>query len=334
MSAALFTSVERAATILTDGGLVALPTETVYGLGANAFDPVAVAKIFAAKDRPFFDPLIVHLADIGWLPRVVSHISPVARQLAERFWPGPLTLVLPKSDAVPDLVTSGLGSVGVRVPDHDLMRQVLRAANVPVAAPSANPFGRLSPTTADHVWQQLGNRVDAILDGGPCRIGIESTILGIDGERVTLLRPGGVPLEEIEELIGRVRLPAAEQSKQPLAPGMLESHYAPRTPLTVVSEVPLTAPRPRTGLLAFRKTELCSRFAAVEILSPTGDLLIAASNFFQALHRLDAAGLDEIVAERFPDAGLGRALNDRLQRAAFRVPGEQRMSDATGIASE
>lgn len=180
-------TIERAADVLREGGLVALPTETVYGLGANAFDSVAVAKIFAAKDRPFFDPLIVHVPDIHWLPRVVQSFPPVAKQLAERFWPGPLTLVLPKADAIPDLATSGLATVGVRLPDHDLMRDVLRKADVPVAAPSANPFGRLSPTTAEHVRMQLGHRIDGIVDGGPCRVGIESTILQIEPERVTLL---------------------------------------------------------------------------------------------------------------------------------------------------
>ena len=197
-------SVEHAASILRAGGLVALPTETVYGLAANALDPVAVAKIFAAKERPFFDPLIVHLAELSWLPKVASEFPPIAQKLAKRFWPGPLTLVLPKTDAVPDLVTSGLPNVAVRIPDHELTRKVLRLADVPVAAPSANPFGRLSPTTAEHVRRQLGDRVDAILDGGPCRVGVESTILKIDGNRATLLRLGGAPIEEIESLIGPI----------------------------------------------------------------------------------------------------------------------------------
>jgi len=311
-------SVEYAAAVLRAGGLVALPTETVYGLGANALDSVAVAKIFAAKERPFFDPLIVHLADVSWLPRVASEFPPIARRLAERFWPGPLTLVLPRTDAIPDLVTSGLPTVGVRVPDHELTRRVLRLADIPVAAPSANPFGRLSPTTAEHVRQQLGDRVDAILDGGPCRVGVESTILGIKGDRATLLRPGGIPLEEIEMLIGRVDHQELELTDRPAAPGMLASHYAPKTPLVVVSELPSSPIWPRTGLLALRDDGAKCRFEAVEILSLAGDLVAAAANFFQALHRLDAARLDGIVAVRFPDEGLGRALNDRLYRAAFR----------------
>ena len=312
-------SVERAAEILRNGGLVALPTETVYGLGANALDPVAVAKIFAAKERPFFDPLIVHLAELDWLPRVVSEFPPVARRLAERFWPGPMTLVLPKSNAIPDIVTSGLPSVGVRIPDHELTRQVLKLADLPIAAPSANPFGRLSPTTADHVLQQLGNRVDAILDGGPCRVGIESTILQIEGDRVTQLRPGGVPLEAIESLIGRVERCETKSSEKPMAPGMLDSHYAPRTPLIVASEVPAMPPWNRSGLLVLNNPHSADRYAKVEVLSSDGDLVIAASNFFQALHRLDSAQLDGIVAVSFLDTGLGRALNDRLGRAAHQA---------------
>jgi L-threonylcarbamoyladenylate synthase len=317
MSSHPIITVERAAAILRAGGLVALPTETVYGLGANALDPVAVAKIFAAKDRPFFDPLIVHLADISWVPRVACDFPPLARRLASRFWPGPLTLVLPKTDAIPDLVTSGLPTVGVRVPDHVLTRQVLQLADVPVAAPSANPFGRLSPTTAEHVWRQLGNRVDAILDGGPCRVGVESTIVEIDGDRVTQLRPGGIPIEEIEALVGRVEQPSAPSSELPTAPGMLASHYAPRTPLVIIDDVPALPVGRRTGLLTLCGGRLANAdFAAVEVLSPNGDLVAAAANFFQALHRLDAAGLDEIMALRFPDEGLGHALNDRLQRAA------------------
>ena len=216
-------------------------------------------------------------------------------------------------------LTSG-NVVAVRVPDHDLTRQVLRLADLPVAAPSANLFGRLSPTTARHVEQQLGDRIDGILDGGPCRIGVESTILAIDGERAILLRPGGIPVEELESLIGRIDPPLAESEDHPSAPGMLASHYAPQTPLTIVAELPAKASAPLMGLLALAETDFRPGFAAVEILSSTGDLVVAAANFFQALHRLDAAGLDRIVAVAFPENGLGRALNDRLRRAANRNP--------------
>lgn len=310
------TELRRAADILKSGGLVAIPTETVYGLAANALDARAVARIFAAKDRPFFDPLIVHLADVDWWPRVVSDFPPTARKLAEQFWPGPLTLVLPKRDTVPDLVTSGLETVGVRVPDHPLARELLRLTDLPLAAPSANPFGRLSPTTAQHVRQQLGDRVDMVLDGGPCRVGVESTILQVRDDETTLLRPGGVSLEEIEALIGSVRLPDRSSHEQPAAPGMLDSHYAPRTRLKIVDAVPPSPPTARTGLLLFSAPDGTNGFAAVELLSPAGDLIEAAASFFQALHRLDQAGLDLILALPFPDHGLGRALNDRLRRAA------------------
>lgn len=308
------TDLDRAATILRQGGLVAIPTETVYGLAANALDPKAVAGIFAAKDRPFFDPLIVHVADTAWWPRVVREFPPLAAQLARRFWPGPLTLILPKSAAIPDLVTSGLATVGIRLPDHPLTRELIRLADVPVAAPSANPFGRLSPTTADHVRRQLGDRIDMVLDGGPCRVGVESTILQIQDNQAILLRPGGVSLEEIEAEIGPVARPVQASQDQPAAPGMLDSHYAPRTKLQIVDEVPVT-PAPRAGLLTLRPVE-GRQFAAAEVLSPNGNLIEAAANFFQALHRLDQLGLDVILATSFPDEGLGRALNDRLRRAA------------------
>lgn len=307
---------EKAASILRQGGLVAIPTETVYGLAANALNPLAVAKIFAAKDRPLFDPLIVHLADVAWWPRVASEFPPLAKTLAERFWPGPMTLVLPKSAAVPDLVTSGLETVGIRVPDHPLTRQLLRLTDLPLAAPSANPFGRLSPTTAEHVRRQLGDRVDMILDGGPCRVGVESTILQIQGDTATLLRPGGIPLEVVEAIAGPVKQPHRVSQQNPVAPGMLDSHYSPRTRLTIVDTIPESAPSLRCGLISLRDVPNSGRFAVVEVLSPRGDLLEAAANFFQALHRLDQAGLDEILAAPFAEEGLGRALNDRLRRAA------------------
>ncbi|MBC8117446.1 MAG: threonylcarbamoyl-AMP synthase [Candidatus Saccharimonas sp.] len=309
---------QMAASVLKLGGLVALPTETVYGLGANALDARAVARIFAAKERPFFDPLIVHLADVSWWPRVVLDFPPVAERLAKQFWPGPLTLVLPKNAAIPDIVTAGIPSVAIRVPDHPLTREVLRLADVPVAAPSANPFGRLSPTTAEHVRQQLGDRVDLILDGGPCRVGVESTILQLHGDEVVCLRPGGVPLEEIESLIGPVGRFASRDydDEHPVAPGMLASHYAPRTKLTIVEEVPVSPPSPRTGLLLLQPSDRASGYAQVETLSRNGDLIEAASNFFQALHRLDQTELSVILATPFPDEGLGIALNDRLRRAA------------------
>lgn len=217
---------------------MAFATETVYGLGANALNAISVARIFEAKGRPRFDPLIVHLADATEVERVVAEFPTVARKLADAFWPGPLTLVLPKRDCVPDLVTSNLPHVAVRVPGHPLAREMIRLAGCPVAAPSANLFGRVSPTTAEHVLEQLAGRIDLVLDGGPCSVGVESTVLDVTTLPPTLLRPGGIPVEAIEGLIGPVaRVSAAGASPTPLAaPGMLPQHYAPRTPLRLVRD--------------------------------------------------------------------------------------------------
>lgn len=315
MPASFSTDVGRAAELIRRGGLVAFPTETVYGLGANALDPQAVAGIFAAKDRPYFDPIIVHIADRSQLETLTLAVPPAAAALAERFWPGPLTLVLPKSDLVPDLVTSGLPSVAVRMPDHPLALELIRRAGLPIAAPSANRFGRLSPTTAEHVRDQLGDRIELILDGGPCRVGVESTVVQLAPEGPLLLRPGGVPVEVLEETIGPVRR-GEDSAGAPVAPGMLPRHYAPRTPIRVEPHVPVCPPGERIGLITLGPVDNPGDFVAVEVLSETGDLTEAAANFFQALHRLDSRQLDAIVATPFPEWGLGRALNDRLRRAA------------------
>ncbi len=308
-----------AAEILRQGGLVALPTETVYGLGADATNPTAVARIFAVKQRPFFDPLIVHVAGIEQVPTVAGDMPPLALRLAERFWPGPLTLVLPKLPAIPEIVTSGLPTVGVRVPRHPLMQQVLALVGRPIAAPSANPFGRLSPTRAEHVQQQLGDAIDLILDGGPCAVGVESTIVRVDEDIATVLRLGGLSLEDLQSIAPVTRLAASKSPTAPAAPGMLPQHYAPRTPIELC-DGPLPTPPAgeRWGLLSLTP---CSapNFVVREVLTTSGDLIEAAARFFETLHRLDAAGLDRIVAVPFPDVGLGCALNDRLQRAATRV---------------
>ncbi len=305
---------------LRQGRLVAIPTETVYGLAASALDARAVARIFEVKQRPRFNPLIVHLADVADLLEVVAEVPDSARRLAERFWPGPLTLVLPRGKAIPDIVTAGLATVAVRVPDHELTRALLRRAGLPVAAPSANLFGAVSPTTADHVRRSLGARVDAILDGGPCRVGIESTILGWRDGRPTLLRPGGLEIEWIEAVAGPVQRADAGAADRPDAPGQLAQHYAPGTPLRLILAEEDAGTEPsrgrRIGWLGLHAPRGSHRFAAIEVLSETGDLREAATGLFAALRRLDEASLDEITACAAPAHGLGLAINDRLQRAA------------------
>lgn len=307
-------AIERASQAIETGTLVAFPTETVYGLGADALRIDAVAKIFEAKGRPQSDPLICHGADIEALLPLVKSLSPLARKLAERFWPGPLTLVLPKHLRVPDLVTAGHPTVAVRIPDHPVASDLLTAWNGPIAAPSANLFGRTSPTTAAHVEEQLGTVVDLILDGGPCRVGVESTILSIVNPTPLLLRPGGIALEALEACIGTPIEVPQPKTLQSHSPGRMEQHYAPKTPLYLTHQAyPET--QGRIGRLSFTGTD-CRDFAAVEILSPRGDLNEAAHRLFAALRRLDQLELDAIEAELVPERGLGRAIMDRLRRAA------------------
>jgi L-threonylcarbamoyladenylate synthase len=320
MTSVIGIDIDRAAALIANGKLVAFATETVYGLGANAYDVRAVGQIFEVKERPRFDPLIVHLGDARWLPDVVSSVPPLAQRLIERFWPGPLTLVLPKTDRVPDLVTAGLPTVGVRMPAHPSALELLRRANVPVAAPSANLFGHVSPTTAQHVAEQLGARVDYILDGGACAVGVESTILDVSGKQPTLLRSGGLAVEALEAEIGPIRIASSTSGKNDpqLSPGRLLRHYATRTPLTIVDRDRLLPTAKRVGLLTLVEEPDDERWSAVEVLSQHGDLAEAAANLFAAMRRLDARGLDLIVARLVPEAGLGRAINDRLRRAARR----------------
>jgi len=317
MTAPVGTDVSHAARLLREGGLVAFGTETVYGLGANAFDPLAVARVFEAKNRPHFDPLIVHVPGRGRVAEIAGEFPDVAERLAEAFWPGPLTLVVPKRPAVPDLVTAGRSTVAVRVPAPEVTRRLLNEAGVPVAAPSANPFGRISPTTAAHVAEQLGDAVDYILDCGPCRVGLESTVVDVSDGGPVLLRPGGVTLEELERVVGRLPSAAETDEGPQRAPGMLSRHYSPRTPLVIREEAGNGTAR--EGLLHLGPVAGPSGFGPVEALSATGDLAEAAANFFAALRRLDAAGLDRIIAVSFPEVGLGRALNDRLRRAAAKA---------------
>lgn len=318
-------AIARAAARLRAGGLVAFPTETVYGLGANALDARAVANVYAVKNRPRFDPLIVHVADAAAVADYATGIDGRARRLMERFWPGPLTLVLPKRPAVPDIVTAGLDTVAVRQPAHPVARALLRSVQFPIAAPSANPFGYVSPTTAAHVQDTLGHALDEIVDGGPCSVGVESSVLALDGPRSMLLRPGGVTLEQLESVIGEIDIRASSGDSarpDPRSPGTLPSHYAPRVPLILLrpgEAVSRPAGGDRVGLLTLAPRADAPGYAVRGHLSRTGDLTEAAANLFAVLRRLDTQNLQRVFVEPVPETGLGRAIMDRLRRAAARV---------------
>ncbi len=301
--------IARAAQLLRKGRLVAFPTETVYGLGADARHGEAVARIFEAKGRPRFNPLIVHLADPAQTRRIAV-FNDTAKRLAEAFWPGPLTLVLPlrPGAGLSALVSAGLETVALRVPEHPLARALLKEFAGPVAAPSANVSGRISPTRAEHVLEGLGGRLEAVLDGGPCAVGLESTIIGLAPGPV-LLRPGGLPVEIIEDCLG-MPLGRGEESARPSAPGQLESHYAPQAAMRLDAE----AAAPGELLLGFGNV-VCDLN-----LSPSGDLVEAAANLFHHLRQLDALGAGKIAVTPIPERGLGRAINDRLRRAAAPRP--------------
>jgi L-threonylcarbamoyladenylate synthase len=298
--------IASAAALLAAGEVVALPTETVYGLGAAALDPVACARIFEVKERPLSDPLIVHLPSREWLDRVAV-VSPMAFRLAEKFWPGPLTLVLPRLGTVPDLVTAGQNTVAVRMSSHPVFSAVLQAYGKPVAAPSANRFGRISPTSAGDVVAELGGRIPLVIDGGPCEHGIESTIVLVRDSELHILRNGPVTGEDLAPF-GTLRGGIAGIS----APGGLAGHYAPRTPLVIGKPIP----SPRAGLLSWESSG--DGFAHVEYLSKSRDFREAAANLYGAMRRLDAAGLELIIAEPVPESGLGRAIMERLKKAAAR----------------
>ncbi|MCX7973044.1 MAG: L-threonylcarbamoyladenylate synthase [Candidatus Aminicenantes bacterium] len=313
-------ALDKASTILRQGGVVAFPTETVYGLGADVFNSLAVARVFEIKARPHFDPLIVHIACMDDLLRLAQKIPDKALNLAKKFWPGPLTLVLLKKEIVPDIVTSGLPSVAIRMPRHNLALRLILKTERPIVGPSANPFGYLSPTTAHHVRDQLGSKIDFILDGGPCEVGLESTIISFLEDPPRLLRPGGIPLEDIESTIGPINSTPLVKLK-PEAPGLLPRHYAPRTRAYLDwSEADFWRWKEegkKIGLLSFRGEKTNLPFDHLEILSPEGDLRQAAAALFASLHRLDKAKLDLILIEKIPEIGLGRAIMDRLRRATF-----------------
>jgi L-threonylcarbamoyladenylate synthase len=307
--------INKAKELLQSGQLVAIPTETVYGLAANALDAEAVTRIFHAKNRPRFDPLIIHVSSLKNVDLYAQSIPQKAITLADAFWPGPLTLLLPKRSVIPDLVTAGLTTVGIRCPDHPLTHRLLATLDFPLAAPSANPFGYVSPTTPQHVADQLGEKIPYILDGGPCEIGIESTIIGFDNGAGIVYRTGGLKIEEIESLIGKVQLQITASSN-PKTPGQLHSHYAPRKKVLAgdLDKLIQEYPPEETGILSFQRDY---NAPYQRILSPAGDLQEAARNLFSALRALDEAPVDVILTEYVPDTGLGRAINDRLRRAVF-----------------
>ena len=308
--------IDKAAELLSRSELVAIPTETVYGLAGNALDIEAVSKIFEAKNRPSFDPLIVHSSSIEQVGDYAEGISDLVNDLADRFWPGPMTIILKKKNKIPHLVTSGLDTVAIRIPNHPIALELLRTLDFPLAAPSANPFGYVSPTTADHVDQQLGNRLAYILDGGPCQVGIESTIISFADEVPTILRLGGCEVEEIEQVIGKVKI-VTRSGSNPLAPGMLDSHYAPLTPL-VLGDIENLLPKyleRKVGILSFDEQYNMIDQSRQFRLSETSDLKEAAANLFVGLRYLDNLDLDVILSNHVPDEGLGKAINDRLIRA-------------------
>jgi L-threonylcarbamoyladenylate synthase len=311
-------AVATAAKLLREGEAVALPTETVYGLAADALNPFAVAKIFEAKERPRFDPLIVHLPERDWLKRVAlleDESRPLVEGLIGKFWPGPLSLVLPRKEIVPDLVTAGLETVAVRWSAHPLFTEIIRNFGGPLAAPSANRFGCLSPTAAEHVHDELEDRIPLIIDGGPTMHGIESTIIAIRRGRMELLRRGPITSEQLVEF-GEVVTASPDAPRK--APGQLPTHYAPHTPLVLVKTAAAFV-RPRNkncGLLAWNPSARRENFSETRFLSSNRDLPEAAANLFRCLRELDHAKLDLIVAEEVPDEGLGKAINDRLRRAA------------------
>jgi len=299
-----------------------MPTETVYGLGANALDQAAVLKIFAAKNRPSFDPLIIHQSTSARILAYASEVPGEAYKLAEEFWPGPLTLVLPKHPSVPDMVVSGLPSVALRVPDHPVALELLSRVDFPVAAPSANPFGFVSPTTAQHVKDQLGDKINYILDGGPCRVGLESTIVAFPNGVATILRKGGLPIEQIEQFLGHPLAVKTHGSSRPEAPGMLSKHYSPGNRLKIFDRLEDNEqiPEGSAKIVFGRGGEAISfddkRLITTYDLSPAGELTQAAQQLFTYLRLMAAHRYPFVAAELLPETGLGRAINDRLRRAA------------------
>jgi len=309
--------IQKAKEVLEQGNLVAIPTETVYGLAANALNSEAVAKIFEAKERPSFDPLIVHTHSLAAVYEFAESIHPKLLKLAEAFWPGPLTLLLPKKTIVPSLVTSGLDRVGVRVPNHALTLDLLKQLAFPLAAPSANPFGYISPTTSLHVEKQLGDKLSYILDGGACGVGIESTIVGEEDGEIIIYRLGGLSVNDIEAVVGKVSI-QLNQSSNPKAPGQLKSHYAPKKPVFIgdLEVLQKQYSDKKIGVISFGSQHILNSSTIEKNLSLTQNYNEAAVNLFSFLRELDEANVDVILTNLLPEVGLGLAINDRLRRAA------------------
>ncbi len=315
-------NVDVAASILKEDGIIGFPTETVYGLAGNIFSYKAINEIFHIKQRPLYNPLIVHIKSIGDLNTIATEVPPIAIKLANKFWPGPLTLLLKKNPLVPDLVTAGKQTVAVRMPNHPVALALLNILDFPLAAPSANPFGMISPTNAQHVDEYFSNKIKMVLDGGICETGIESTIVGFTNNEVIIYRLGGISIEEIKSIAGEVKLFNKDNST-PEAPGMLSKHYAPATPMHFTNNIGQYINQfegKKIGLLLFNKKidNVPKGFFQV-VLSPGENLKEAAAKLYNTLHELDKLHLDFIIAERFPETGLGSVINDKLSRAAVKA---------------
>ena len=315
------TNVLTAASLLSDNEVVAIPTETVYGLAGNALSENVVKKIYEIKQRPFFNPLIVHIHDNDQLQELVMEIPDAGKELIRHFWPGPLTLLLEKRNVIPDIVTAGLKTVAVRMPDHKLTTHLLRSIDFPLAAPSANLFKQISPTSAEHVYSQLGGKIPFILDGGKCTKGLESTIVGFEKDALKIYRQGAVTAERIKELIPEVEIQLHKTNAQEgiKAPGQLIKHYAPQTPLILTTDIQSAIQENiglEIGVVCFSSSKKYTGAKIALALSPQKNLSEAARHLYGALHTLDNKSLDIIIAEKFPDEGLGRVINDRLLRAS------------------
>ena len=309
--------INKAKEVLLKNELIAIPTETVYGLAGNAYNETAIKKIFKLKNRPFYNPLIVHIKSASSIYDVAVEIPESALKLADKFWPGPLTLVLKKQKHISDLITAGKKTVAVRVPSHPLTLALLEKLDFPLVAPSANPFGSISPTNAKHVFNYFGEALDVILDGGECERGLESTIIGFENNHPVLYRHGSISLEEIEKITGKLSI-STNSEKSPNSPGMLSRHYAPMTDTYLtnnISDLLKCFEGKKIGLLLFKNRIQKNSIIHQEILSKSGDFTEAAKNLYAAMHRLDQNKLDVIIAERLPDKGLGKTINDKLERA-------------------